>query len=111
MEQESAQPMPWVSQVLAGMSWQGADTSGGSSEANAKLSSQRYNTLGEEGSELPKGDGGRGMVMDAVTPATHAPPAAEAGDAAEEGAGSSGVPSNDESQVTQPGGAERLPRQ
>ncbi len=41
---------------------------------------------------------GRGTVMDAVTPATHAP-AGEAEAAA--GAGSSGVPSNDEAQVTQ----------
>ena len=96
------------------MIWQGADSSGASPEANAKLSSQRFNALGEDGSKLPKSDGGRGMVSDAVTPATHAPAGevdapAEAGDATA-GAGSSGVPSNDESQVTQQG-AERSPWQ
>ena len=107
MAHESTQSMPWVSQVLSVMSWQGADSSGASPEANAKLSSQRFNILGEDGSELPKSDG-RGMVIEAVTPATHTPAEGEVDAAA--GAGSSGMPSNDESQVTQQG-AERLPRQ
>ncbi len=93
--------------MLAGLNWQGVDSSGDAPEANAKLSSQRYNTQGEEGSTLPNSDDGRGMVMDADTPATHMQ---AADDDAPAGAGSSGIPSNDESQVTQQG-AERLPRQ
>ena len=98
--------MPWVSQALLVMvSWQGADSSGGAPEANATLSSQRYNNiLGENGSDLPS-DGGRGMVMDAVTPATHAPAGGEADAAA--GPGNRGVPSNDEARTGRaPGGGE-----
>ncbi len=105
MRHVSKQPMPWVSQVLLITSWQGADINGGAPKANAALSSQRYNALGR-GSNIPSD--GTGMVINDVMPATHAPVGGEADAAA--GTGSSGVPSNDETQVTQQG-HDWLPRQ